>query len=119
LLASTSEIQKLLTKYPNLRSQLRRIYEASFGPLGAFGWNDGSDRGGRQRDHSRHTGSTLEKGMNRGLSKLAKDLESTGEDSTGLNAFYESVARLLPESLQPRAADQCKQTAQEIPSLTT
>lgn len=104
-LATTSEIQKLFTNYPYLRGQLRSIYVASIGLSDTPGSNDTSGRGGRQRSHPRHTYSTLEKGVDRGLSKLAKDLESNGEHSPGLTAFYETVARLLEEGMPSRAAE--------------
>lgn len=94
------EIQRLFTIYPNLKGQLRNIYEASQQTACYHGMMDAC-RG--QGDHQGHQSCpqvirdqrSTQKGLEGALTKLSWHLDSTAGGSKGLAIFCETVSNLL------------------------
>lgn len=99
-IATSSELQALLSRYPQLRSQLHEIYQATqedewqeWYTLPAKGRPCG--RGGKGPSRRSRGSWTAEKGFNRGLGKVRKlrqDCEGGAETGVRAEAFMEFLA---------------------------
>lgn len=99
-IATSSELQELLSRYPQLRSQLHEIYQATqeeewqewyTPPMRGRPYG----RGGRGPSRRSRGSWTAEKGFNRGLGKVRKlrqDCEGGAETGVRAEAFMEFLA---------------------------
>ena len=74
------DLVQMFTKYPNLRTKLRSIYEATQDPASRPESQFGDDSRFERRWSE-------EKGFNHGMALLQRQLESEGADSKGLKIF--------------------------------
>lgn len=100
------DVQRLLVTYPQLRSQLHRVYLATLEPAPDSdqhsyrrnNCNRGRGRG-RRREHARgmsHSSWTPERGFKDGLRRLKKAKELGGFDNEGIHEFCNLARKLSP-----------------------
>ena len=99
-IAGSSELQELLSRYPQLRSQLQEIYQATQEEEWQEWYTPPTrgrpyGRGGRGPSRRSRGSWTAEKGFNRGLGKVRKlrqDCEGGMETGVKAEAFMEFLA---------------------------
>ncbi|KAJ5157104.1 uncharacterized protein N7482_008204 [Penicillium canariense] len=100
VIAASPELQELLSRYPQLRSQLHDIYQATQEEEWQEWYNPPTrgrpyGRGGRGSSRRSRGPWTAEKGFNRGLGKVRKlrqDYEEGSETGVSVEAFMEFLA---------------------------
>lgn len=84
---TTKDLEQLFSKHPHLKQKLKSIYDATqdLGPHSEF------EKGGRARSDRVWS---EEKGFNRGLALLSKELESNDVAGDDIKAFAAYIERL-------------------------
>jgi len=99
-LDSSTELQELFRKHPNLRSQLEAINSATLPPVEGYGLAQGGSRKGGKLEPW-----NSDRGLQKGVEALSKARNTSGEDGRCIREFSRLVLQLLSGEDGDQAVD--------------